>query len=137
MSLQNQVVYIQFHPVAYMVKLNIEMCMARLITKLAKASIDDRVATVSSSNNHTAMYSRNRRTTDLEHQSPHGKAGSAIHTSVSTAQNPGTDSGEGIRTTKEVHVHVNHAKRVSMQGGKQWQRIDDEVLLAQQKDSEV
>lgn len=36
MSLPNQVVYIQFHPVAYMVKLNIEMSMAALITRLAK-----------------------------------------------------------------------------------------------------
>jgi hypothetical protein len=35
MSLPNQVVYIQFHPVAYMVKLNIEMSMASLITRLA------------------------------------------------------------------------------------------------------
>ncbi|EFQ31881.1 hypothetical protein CGRA01v4_13044 [Colletotrichum graminicola] len=36
MSLPNQVVYIQFHPVAYMVKLNIEMSMASLITRLSK-----------------------------------------------------------------------------------------------------
>ncbi|KAB5577811.1 hypothetical protein GE09DRAFT_1214021 [Coniochaeta sp. 2T2.1] len=37
MSLPNQVVYIQFHPVAYMVKLNIEMSMASLITRLARS----------------------------------------------------------------------------------------------------
>ncbi|KAL2211649.1 hypothetical protein CC79DRAFT_1317741 [Sarocladium strictum] len=36
MFLKNQVVYIQFHPVAYMVKLNIEMSMAALITRLAQ-----------------------------------------------------------------------------------------------------
>ena len=35
MWLPNQVVYIQFHPVTYMVKLNIELSMASLITKLA------------------------------------------------------------------------------------------------------
>ncbi|KAJ6436991.1 prokaryotic phospholipase A2-domain-containing protein [Purpureocillium lavendulum] len=35
MSLPNQVVYIQFHPVTYMIKLNIEMSMADLITRLA------------------------------------------------------------------------------------------------------
>jgi hypothetical protein len=35
MSLKNQLVYIQFHPVTYMVKLNIEMTMAHLITKIA------------------------------------------------------------------------------------------------------
>lgn len=42
MSLRNQVVYIQFHPVAYMVKLNIELSMAQLITKIARSSIDSR-----------------------------------------------------------------------------------------------
>ncbi|KAI1493372.1 hypothetical protein F5X96DRAFT_622219 [Biscogniauxia mediterranea] len=38
MWLPNEVVYIQFHPVAYMVKLNIEMSMASLILKLARSS---------------------------------------------------------------------------------------------------
>ncbi|KAH8649176.1 hypothetical protein BX600DRAFT_111336 [Xylariales sp. PMI_506] len=41
MSLPNQVVYIQFHPVAYMVKLNIEMSMASLITRLARGQNND------------------------------------------------------------------------------------------------
>ncbi|KAK8926772.1 hypothetical protein H634G_10001 [Metarhizium anisopliae BRIP 53293] len=41
MSLPNQIVYIQFHPVAYMVKLNIEMTMADLITKLARGENSD------------------------------------------------------------------------------------------------
>ncbi|KAL1966283.1 hypothetical protein VTN77DRAFT_4636 [Rasamsonia byssochlamydoides] len=36
MSLKNQLVYVQFHPVTYMVKLNIEMTMAGLITKIAR-----------------------------------------------------------------------------------------------------
>jgi hypothetical protein len=38
MSLKNQLVYIQFQPLAYTVKLNIEMSMAALITKLARGS---------------------------------------------------------------------------------------------------
>lgn len=38
MSLPNQVVYIQFHPIAYMAKLNIEMSMADLIVKTARSS---------------------------------------------------------------------------------------------------
>lgn len=41
MSLPNQDVYIQFHPVTYMVKLNIEMTMADLIMKLAKTENSD------------------------------------------------------------------------------------------------
>ncbi len=36
MFLKNPVVYIQFHPVVYMVKLNIEMSMASLIVQLAQ-----------------------------------------------------------------------------------------------------
>ncbi|KAK7998421.1 translation initiation factor 2- alpha subunit [Apiospora arundinis] len=36
MSLKNTFVYMQFHPLAYMVKLNIEMSMAELIAKVAK-----------------------------------------------------------------------------------------------------
>lgn len=35
MFLKNQLVYVQFHPVTYMVKLNIELSMAALIAKLA------------------------------------------------------------------------------------------------------
>ncbi|KAH8731728.1 hypothetical protein GQ44DRAFT_697950 [Phaeosphaeriaceae sp. PMI808] len=36
MFLKNQVVYIQFHPVVYVVKLNIEMSMASLVVRLAQ-----------------------------------------------------------------------------------------------------
>ncbi|KAF5667332.1 hypothetical protein FHETE_6035 [Fusarium heterosporum] len=38
MSLPNDIVYVQFHPLAYLVKLHIEMSMAELITKVVKAS---------------------------------------------------------------------------------------------------
>ncbi|KAK2754249.1 hypothetical protein FQN54_007128 [Arachnomyces sp. PD_36] len=40
MFLKNQLVYVQFHPVTYMIKLNIEMSMASLITKLARQTIE-------------------------------------------------------------------------------------------------
>ncbi|KAL7269727.1 hypothetical protein RUND412_007594 [Rhizina undulata] len=40
MSLKNGAVYIQLHPVAYIVKLNIEMSMASLITKIAREHTD-------------------------------------------------------------------------------------------------
>jgi hypothetical protein len=40
MQLQNEIVYVQFHPLVYMVKLNIELSMADLIKKIAKASIN-------------------------------------------------------------------------------------------------
>lgn len=38
MSLQNSFVYMQFHPLAYIVKLNIEMSMAELIAKISSSS---------------------------------------------------------------------------------------------------
>ncbi|KAJ7447668.1 hypothetical protein FB451DRAFT_1290105 [Mycena latifolia] len=38
MSLRNDFVYMQFHPVAYTVKLNIEMSMGQLIIKVAKST---------------------------------------------------------------------------------------------------
>ncbi|ORX97401.1 hypothetical protein BCR34DRAFT_548659 [Clohesyomyces aquaticus] len=41
MFLKNQVVYIQFHPVTYMVKLNIEMSMASLVVRLAKGKSEN------------------------------------------------------------------------------------------------
>lgn len=40
MWLPNQVVFIQFHPVVYIVKLNIEMSMASLVVKLAQGKSD-------------------------------------------------------------------------------------------------
>lgn len=63
MSLKNQLVYIQFHPVTYMVKLNIEMSMAAMITKLARepGTGDTRVVLSSSQDQH-----RHDRRTDLQ-----------------------------------------------------------------------
>src|SRR3954452_40080 len=41
MQLKNAQIYVQFHPLVYMVKLNIELSMATLIKKLARASVED------------------------------------------------------------------------------------------------
>ncbi|CAE6449612.1 unnamed protein product [Rhizoctonia solani] len=38
LSYRNDLVYMQFHPVAFMVKLEIEMCMSRLMLKVAKST---------------------------------------------------------------------------------------------------
>lgn len=37
MSMPNQLIYVQFHPLCFMVKLNIEMSMAHMISKIARA----------------------------------------------------------------------------------------------------
>lgn len=63
MSLPNQLVYIQFHPVAYMVKLNIEMSMASLIARLARGQANNDVRFASDTHSHQ----RSRRmTADLD-----------------------------------------------------------------------
>jgi hypothetical protein len=50
MFLKNQVVFVQFHPVVYMVKLNIEMSMASLIVRLARGKeVDTDIAMFESS----------------------------------------------------------------------------------------
>ncbi|KAJ4301781.1 hypothetical protein N0V90_003875 [Kalmusia sp. IMI 367209] len=41
MFLKNQIVYVQFHPVVYMVKLNIEMSMASLVVRLARGKSEN------------------------------------------------------------------------------------------------
>ncbi|KAH0290606.1 hypothetical protein M436DRAFT_41332 [Aureobasidium namibiae CBS 147.97] len=41
MSLPNGIVFVQFHPVAYMVKLNIEISMADMIVKVARSNEQD------------------------------------------------------------------------------------------------
>jgi hypothetical protein len=41
MFLKNPVVYVQFHPVVYMVKLNIEMSMASLVVRLAQGKLQN------------------------------------------------------------------------------------------------
>lgn len=51
MSLPNTFVYMQFHPVAYIVKLNIEMSMAELISKVAREH-DSGVDTYSGPSSH-------------------------------------------------------------------------------------
>lgn len=53
MSLPNDAVYMQFHPIAYMVKLNIEMTMAELVTRIAQSSNHAAPNNLSSSGPHT------------------------------------------------------------------------------------
>jgi hypothetical protein len=83
MSLQNTFVYMQFHPLAYIVKLNIEMSMASLIAKIAKSTIQDpsgntpygNTTTVKSTKRGTKNFSDGR---DLEH----GKVWATVTTTV-------------------------------------------------------
>lgn len=112
MSLKNQVVYVQFHPVAYMVKLNIEMTMASLITKLAKGSVADRnneFMMESTSHNHTAQNHTAHNHTAHNHAHD-GTTGTGVTTSASAKIRRGTRDLErdfdGIKTHTEVDIRV-------------------------------
>lgn len=105
MSLQNQVVYVQFHPVACMVKLNIEMSMANLIKKLAKDSVDDRNHRIESVNH---VYTMNDHTHSSNQTAIKMKSGNHTSASVAKLGKSSTanidDSFDGIRATTEVLV---------------------------------
>jgi len=111
MSLPNQVVYVQFHPVAYTVKLNIEMSMARLIKKLARDSVDDRNHRIESMNN---VYTMNGHSSDQTAI----KMKSGNHTSASVGKfgKPSAanidDGFDGIHTTTEVLVKVENVPSI-------------------------
>lgn len=115
MSLKNQVVYIQFHPVAYMVKLNIELSMAALITKLAKGTVEDRnneFMIQSSSHNHSQLRS-------ASHPAAISMK-SGVHSSATGKPTPSNDFDNdlerdlrnlgGIRTLKEVNIRVENIR---------------------------
>jgi hypothetical protein len=69
MFLKNQVVYIQFHPVVYIVKLNIEMSMASLVVRLAQGKPEN------------DMYPEEKfsSTANAKHQSAHLASGRHTH----------------------------------------------------------
>ncbi|KAG9815435.1 hypothetical protein KCU63_g19501, partial [Aureobasidium melanogenum] len=62
MSLKNSFVYMQFHPLAYIVKLNIEMTMSELISKVARAQNNPHGAVMASTSTGTRSGGRSRAT---------------------------------------------------------------------------
>jgi hypothetical protein len=122
MSLKNQVVYIQFHPVAYMVKLNIEMSMASLITKIARNSIEARnneFMVQSSSHNHSHFHTHTSQANAAIGLQP------GVNASAVSKMRGGEErqSFEGIRTLKEVDVVV---ESVRMPGETTWRKSESD-----------
>ncbi|KAM5515189.1 hypothetical protein FOXYSP1_06155 [Fusarium oxysporum f. sp. phaseoli] len=62
MSLPNDIVYVQFHPLAYLVKLHIEMNMADLIIKVVKASNNSEYPDYSGSRSHSTQKKSSKQT---------------------------------------------------------------------------
>ncbi|KAH8656310.1 hypothetical protein BGZ61DRAFT_466808 [Ilyonectria robusta] len=95
MSLKNTFVYMQFHPLAYIVKLNIEMSMASLIAKIARQS----------GHSHGSDYNTNT-----------GTRSRATRAGDNTLANKTQDGGERPKSkawptvTTTVEMHVMDAK---------------------------
>jgi hypothetical protein len=116
MFLKNPVVYVQFHPVVYMVKLNIEMSMASLIVRLAQgktendADIEDFGSSTGPSNSQSDRRSRAKKRNQFESfqlTSAKGGPRSKIH-----SRNDSDESLGQIHRTTELNVVVEHVDKM-------------------------
>ncbi|PTB61867.1 hypothetical protein BBK36DRAFT_1130661 [Trichoderma citrinoviride] len=145
MSLPNQVVYIQFHPVTYMVKLNIEMEMAELITKLAKGENSD--MKLPSTSGHRTQA--NEEEEEERSQVPHHYRMQSIHRSKPSAEDSSSiedDMGQfddskaastrgildgGIQVETVISSRTSRNSRIANGGGMGMNRgSDDELPLS-------
>ena len=119
MFLKNQVVYIQFHPVVYMVKLNIEMSMASLIVRLAKGKTENDAyseefgSSTGPSNSQSDRRSKAKpnKFQSFQLTSAKGPGRSKIH-----SRNDSDESLGQIHRTTELNVVVEHVN-VDKKGG--------------------
>ncbi|KAI4599083.1 hypothetical protein KJ359_002040 [Pestalotiopsis sp. 9143b] len=137
MSLRNTFVYMQFHPLAYIVKLNIEMSMAELIVKVARARnqanvdhdspiIENDIGGGSSNMKSrtkvgaTALSKRDRWSGDRFHHNTEARAngielGDMAKNEIEERQGVigESDGDRNIYTTREVHVEFENASHKS------------------------
>ncbi|KAI1764639.1 hypothetical protein GGR53DRAFT_530299 [Hypoxylon sp. FL1150] len=144
MSLSNPIVFVQFHPVTYLVKLNIEMSMASLITDVARAAgFGDEEH--SDPTTYSLSYGRNTSQTSpraVKHNQNHihNDCQVAMKTFHSTAVGAG-DSDEDLDVFKGhaggIHrrVDVRIESRANSETGstaykeRSFERVDDEMSL--------
>ncbi|EEU41714.1 uncharacterized protein NECHADRAFT_87702 [Fusarium vanettenii 77-13-4] len=143
MSLPNQVVYIQFHPVAYMVKLNIEMSMASLITRLARGENADEYYPSMSRSNHGASGHDNSHSRTGNSPWANGNVVHMINRSKVAAGDSDEEAvgpigragpGAGIHRRKDIEVKVEtdtKIYKVKRDGarGRASGRVEDELPL--------
>jgi hypothetical protein len=135
MWLPNQSVFIQFHPVTYMVKLNIEMSMAKLITRLASRGSSDEYYPEMSNSHPTEGQSGHRSTAD--HSSPwaHGNSMQLAQMSKVVAGDSDDDVRSstdlpGIHRRTEIEVVVVDSDIKSYRPrGRAPRSVDDELPL--------
>ncbi|KAL1597834.1 hypothetical protein SLS60_008321 [Paraconiothyrium brasiliense] len=126
MFLKNQIVYIQFHPVTYMVKLNIEMTMASLVVRLAKGQSENDMAL------HDFGQSSSAPDKSQSHNNPRFSSNPqrSFHLASATGAKPGhrqADSDEDIRgihfrtdfhvVSEEIVAKDSSSKRSSKSSG--------------------
>lgn len=129
MSLPNQVVYIQFHPVAYMVKLNIEMSMASLITRLARGDNNDVRMNSLSDTDRLRYYGNDETTTNRNAGLKSMTKSRARHTMTKESGGSTATQGSGIQKTTDVDVTVHHASSEEGMHRTRKTFFDDEVSL--------
>ncbi|KAL6404438.1 hypothetical protein AUP68_13830 [Ilyonectria robusta] len=131
-----------FHPVAYMVKLNIEMSMARLITRLARGNNDEDYPSMSNSNHHTNGQHGSQNNTNntpwaqgnaiqLTHRSK-VVAGDSDEDLTGTLNKFGVGVGIHRRTDIEVKVEEdlkNYRMKRDSPRGRAPKEVDDELPL--------
>lgn len=126
MFLKNQVVYIQFHPVTYMVKLNIEMTMASLVVRLAKGQSENDMALHDFGQSSSAPDKSQSHNTPRYSANPQRSFHLASATGVTSGHHK-ADSDEDFRgihfrtdfhvVSEEVAVKDNSSKRSSKSSG--------------------
>ncbi|KAF2811140.1 uncharacterized protein BDZ99DRAFT_570400 [Mytilinidion resinicola] len=141
MFLQNGVVFLQFHPVAYTVKLKIELSMTNLITKIAQETVQSRVGALSHSTSKShkigiisSITSGHKRlTTPRAPGNADGEPGDlgmigltdrvkgGVQTHVSGDVETGSqewEEGKGIQMRREVRQEVTYANRQEEREGR-------------------
>lgn len=114
MFLKNQLVYIQFHPVTYMVKLNIEMSVAALITKLARQQVGPSIHESLAS--HTSE-SRGIRSNGAANS---GNRSSVVGNAIQMFR-PNRDANSAPRTKDSIHATTDiyvHREEIEMKNEK-------------------
>ncbi|KAF5582288.1 hypothetical protein FPANT_8598 [Fusarium pseudoanthophilum] len=112
MSLPNDIVYVQFHPLAYLVKLHIEMNMADLIIKVVKASNNSDYPDYSGSRSHSTQKKSSKQTGKSKIPSAMFVGGNTTFIEANTDDIELVDRLEGgIQKTTRTEVVVKQARR--------------------------
>ncbi|KAH6664035.1 hypothetical protein B0J14DRAFT_644459 [Halenospora varia] len=119
MSLKNSFVYMQFHPFAYIVKLNIEMSMADLIAKVSRTSTNWKDPSLSRTQD-TSLFTSGHHDTQPEFNrrpKPSNLNSSSISSNVELddilyvrESAPSRATGLEVNMSSEVRIHVERRK---------------------------